>query len=182
NIVNASPIADLSIFFLALKSNLTISDNNGNTRSVQLKDFFKSYKNIDLQDGEVILNLSFKLPDENQHFNFEKVSKRTHLDIASVNSAISISITNKKIISEINISAGGVAPIPLLLKNTCSFLKGKVLSVENIRKAHCVLKEEISPISDVRGSIDYKKLLMRQLYFGHFIKLFPEIISISDIK
>ena len=182
NIVNASPIADLSIFFLALKSNLTISDKNGRARLVLLRDFFKSYKNIDLQDGEIILNLSFKLPEKNQHFNFEKVSKRTHLDIASVNSAFCISISNNNKITNISISAGGVAPIPLLLKNTCAFLKGKVLSSENIRKAHCVLKEEISPISDIRGSEEYKRLLLRQLYYGHFIKLFPEIISISDIK
>ena len=75
-----------------------------------------------------------------------------------------------------------VAPVPLYLKNTSSFLKGKELTSINIRKGHCVLKEEISPISDVRGSDKYKKLLLKQLYFAHFIKLFPEIISIADIK
>ena len=181
NIVNASPIADLSIFFIALNSVLAIIDSQGNQRNVFLKDFFKGYKTIDLQEGEIISNISFSLPNKNQLFNFEKVSKRTHLDIASVNSAISIEITNN-IISEIQISAGGVSPIPLYLKNTCSFLKGKELSSSIIRKAHCVLKEEIKPISDVRGSDDYKRLLLRQLYFGHFIKLFPNIISISDIK
>jgi len=44
-----------------------------------------------------------------------------------------------------------------------------------------MLKEEISPISDVRGSKEYKRLLIRQLYYSHFLKLFPEIIDVSDI-
>lgn len=181
NLVNASPIADLSIFFIALNSKINIADKHGNSRIIFLKDFYKGYKSIDISEGEIIQKLIFELPDDQQHFNFEKVSKRTHLDIASVNSAMSISIKNN-IIADIHISAGGVSPVPLFLKNTCSFLKGKVLSSENIRKAHCVLKEEISPISDVRGSKEYKRLLIRQLYYGHFIKLFPEVIKISDIN
>jgi len=47
---------------------------------------------------------------------------------------MSISIKNN-IIEDIHISAGGVSPIPLFLKNTCLFLAGKVLSLENIRKS-----------------------------------------------
>jgi len=180
NLVNASPIADLSIFFIALNSRITMIDGDGNSRTINLKDFFNGYKSTDLLDGEIIKELYFELPDKSRFFNFEKVSKRTHLDIASVNSAMSISIKNN-VISEIHLSAGGVSPIPLFLKNTCGFLVGKKLSSENIRKAHCVLKEEISPISDVRGSKEYKRLLIRQLYYGHFIKLFPKIIGISDI-
>ncbi|MBC8321634.1 MAG: FAD binding domain-containing protein [Bacteroidetes bacterium] len=181
NLVNASPIADLAIFFLALNSKININDKQGGNRIIFLKDFFKGYKSIDINDGEIIQEITFELPEDDQYFNFEKVSKRTHLDIASVNSAMNISI-KKKLINDIYLSAGGVSPIPLFLKNTCSFLKGKVLSSENIQKAHCVLKEEITPISDVRGSKGYKRLLIRQLYYGHFIKLFPDIINIYDIK
>ncbi|MFK5855596.1 MAG: FAD binding domain-containing protein [Bacteroidota bacterium] len=180
NIVNASPIADLSIFFIALNSKITLSDKMRNCKTIYLKDFFKGYKSTELNEDEIITELSFELPGDNQYFNFEKVSKRTYLDIASVNSAMSIVVSNN-IISDIYISAGGVSPIPLFLKNTCGFLRGKKLSSENIRKAHCVLKEEISPISDVRGSEEYKRLLIRQLYYGHFIKLFPKVIGISDI-
>lgn len=180
NLVNASPIADLAIFFLALNSTINIKDDKRNVRSMLLKDFYTGYKSMDIHDGEIITELTFGLYDEKMYFNFDKVSKRTHLDIASVNSALSIRIKNN-LISDIHLSAGGVSPVPMFLRNTCSFLTGKELSVENIQKAHCVLKEEISPISDVRGSKEYKRLLMRQLYYSHFINLFPGIINISDI-
>lgn len=179
NLVNASPIADLAIFFLALNSKINIQKGES-IRNIFLRDFFKDYKTIDLQEDEILQSLVFETPVGNDFFNFEKVSKRTHLDIASVNSAIKITI-DKNIISDIHISMGGVSPIPLNLKNTNSFLIGKELTSINIRKGHCVLKEEISPIDDVRGSREYKQLLARQLYFAHFIKLFPEIISINDI-
>ncbi len=181
NLVNASPIADLAIFFLALDSRIELSSIEIESRIIPLRDFFKSYKDIDLQDNEIVKQLRFHIPHSNSKFNYEKVSKRTHLDIASVVSAISISVNNG-IIKNINISAGGVSPIPLFLKNTSAFLTGKELTAQNIRKAHCVLKEEISPISDVRGSEEYKRLLLKQLYYTHFIKLFPEKIKIGDIN
>ena len=40
---------------------------------------------------------------------------------------------------------------------------------------------EISPISDARGSAEYKRLLLRQLIYAHFLKLFPEIIKPEDL-
>ncbi len=181
NIVNASPIADLAIIFLALNSRIELCDENNDIRSLNLKDFYKDYKSTDLKHNEVIKCIQFNLTQSNSFFNFEKVSKRTHLDIASVNSAINLNVENGKF-KNIKLSAGGVAPIPLYLKNTSEFLTGKELSSQNIKKGHCVLKEEISPISDVRGSKEYKSLLLKQLYFSHFIKLFPEIINIGDIK
>jgi len=176
NIVNASPIGDLIILFLTLDSKLIIEDNKGNKKSLLLKDFYKGYKKIELKEGEIVKSLQFLIPDKGFKFNFEKVSKRTHLDIASVNTAIYI-IAEKQIVKDIRISAGGLAAIPLLLAKTTAFLKGKELSLETIKKASEIINTEISPISDIRGSSNYKKLLLRQLFFQHFIKLYPELFD-----
>jgi xanthine dehydrogenase small subunit len=77
------------------------------------------------------------------------------------------------------ISAGGVSPIPLLLKKTSQFLRGKAVTPDIIMKASIIMQDEISPISDVRGSAGYKRLLLRQLLVAHFIKLFPESMNFS---
>ncbi len=62
------------------------------------------------------------------------------------------------------VAAGGVSPVPLLLKRTGDFLKGKTLSEKILKTACSVAVEEISPISDVRGSKEYKReLLMAQI-------------------
>ncbi len=167
NFVNASPIGDLSIFFLALNSELVIKNEEGNARTTALNKFFRGYKTTDLKEGEHIEEIWFKIPDNNFRFNFEKVSKRTYLDIASVNSAVSYTL-EKNIFKEIHISAGGIAPIPKYFELTRKYLSGKELNKENIKTASDILLSEISPISDIRGSKEYKSLLLKQLFFVHF--------------
>jgi xanthine dehydrogenase small subunit len=184
NIVNASPIGDLSIIFLALDADLTINSDKKQSRQIKLKDFFKGYKNFDLCGNEYIESINFTIPDNRFQFNFEKVSKREYLDIASVNSAIAIQIENEHIV-EANISIGGVAPIPLYLRKTSKYLTGKPLANETISEAAKLLLSEISPIDDVRGSAIYKSLLAKQLFIAHFIKIFPgrfhEILTHSNV-
>jgi xanthine dehydrogenase small subunit len=173
NFVNASPIGDLSIYFLALNAQLTVTDGK-RARELALRKFYKGYKMIDMKPGEYVESISFELPDKQTHFHFEKVSKRTNLDIASVNTAIRIQ-KDKRIIFNAGISAGGVAPVPLFLEKSSAFLKGKIISEEIIFKLLEIIQTEISPISDARGSADYKRLLLTQLVKAHFIKLFPEL-------
>ena len=179
NLVNASPIGDMTIFFLALNSNIAITNENGSERNIPLKNFYQSYKTYDLKEGELLKAINFKLPTKQSFFNFEKVCKRTHLDIASVNSAIYMSVENN-IISEAHASIGGVAAIPKYLFETSKYLIGKPLTSETIINANDVLQNEISPISDVRGTSDYKRLLGRQLFFAHFTELFPKQFTLND--
>ena len=180
NFVNASPIGDMTILFLALNCNITLKNNNGRLRTIALKDFYTSYKVYDLQKDEIIINIAFEVPDNSYHFNFEKISKRTHLDIASVNAAISIK-TNGGTIENVHMAVGGVAPIPKYLHKTAAFLVNKKINIEVLKEANLVMQEEISPISDVRGSNDYKRLLARQLFFAHFTKLFPKKINLTEL-
>lgn len=180
NFVNASPIGDMTVFFLALHPSITIQNDNNSERKIALNDFYKAYKTYDLNKGEIIKNISFKILENNDFYNFEKVSKRTHLDIASVNAAAKISLENN-IIKTAHFSMGGVAPIPKYLFETSHFLIGKTIHSGNIKKAAAILQSEIAPISDVRGSADYKRLLARQLFFAHFIKLFPTKIQMKKL-
>jgi len=173
NFVNASPIGDLTIFFLALNTQLVLTDGK-NKREVLLRNFYKGYKKLDKKPEEYIEKICFELPDKNTKFHFEKVSKRTHLDIASVNTAISITIQNDVILNA-NLSAGGVGPIPQFLEKTSQFLKGKKISEELIIEAIEIVQTEITAISDARGSEAYKRLLLSQLIKAHFITLFPTL-------
>jgi xanthine dehydrogenase small subunit len=173
NFINASPIGDLTIFFLALNAQLTLTDGE-HSRELPLRKLFRSYKTLNKNPGEYIEKIWFELPSKNSLFNFEKVSKRTCLDIASVNSAISMTISDGRILN-VAIAAGGVAPVPLYLEKTSVFLSGKLFSEELIIQATELAQTEISPISDTRGSEDYKRLLLSQLIKAHFIILVPEL-------
>lgn len=183
NIVNASPIGDLTVFFLALDAVVELQKPKEQTiRKVFLKDLFLDYKQLDKTPEERILTLRFKIPTRALLFNFEKVSKRTHLDIATVNTACSFILDPYGKIQSCHLSAGGVGPIPMYLQQTVDVLLGQEPSVQLFRQALDVLQIEISPISDVRGQESYKRLLLRQLFIAHIQKIFPEIDIMPLLK
>ncbi len=155
NFINASPIGDFTIFFLSLNAQLILSDGKS-SRKLPLRKLFKGYKTLDKKPEEYIEKIWIELPGKNTFFNFEKVSKRTHLDIASVNTAISITMNNETVI-EARLAAGGVGPIPLFLEKSSGYLKGKIISEELVYELIEIVQTEISPISDARGSEDYKR-------------------------
>lgn len=175
NLANASPIADLAVLFLALDAGLTL-EKNGHRRSLALREFFLRYKQTALQAGEQIVEIDFDVSTPASGFSFEKVGKRIHLDIASVNSALAIRLSGESI-EEAHLAVGGVAATPLYLGATSDYLRGKPLKPETVLAAAAITQTEIAPISDLRGSADYKRLLFRQLFFAHFLKLFPEQIG-----
>ena len=180
NLANASPIGDLTIILLAMNAQITLVNDSGKNRKVFLKDFYKGYKQMDMQKDEIITEITFDLPEKNTWFNFEKVCKRQYLDIATVNTALGMRMNDDNIISA-HCSAGGVSPVPLYLSKTSSVLSGQKLSVELIRRAAEILATEIAPISDVRGSAEYKRLLLRQLFYSHFINMFPFMFELKEL-
>jgi len=169
NIVNASPIGDMTIMLTALDAELELVGDGGR-RALPLREFFLGYKSLDLRPGELIESIRIRRRPE-LLFNFEKVSKRTHLDIASVNTAVALRVVDG-IIVEAGLSAGGVAPIPLALTETEDLLIGERPDAETAWAAARCAAAEVSPIDDVRGAADYKRLLLRQLVLAHFQVLF----------
>jgi len=177
NFINASPIGDLTIFFLALDSSI-VFENKDQQRQIRLRDLYKGYKQLDKMPDEILREIRFELPSASTVFNFEKVSKRTCLDIASVNSAIFLDL-EEDLIRSAHLSAGGVSPIPLYLVRSSEFLTGKRITAQLVNDLLGIAQSEISPISDARGSEAYKRLLLSQLIKAHFITLFPALPAIK---
>jgi xanthine dehydrogenase small subunit len=177
NIVNASPIGDMTIMLLALDAELDL-DRDGARRRLPLRNLYHGYKQLDLGAGEIIESVHFPVTRASGRFNFEKVSKRRYLDIASVNSAAWIRQEGGRI-AQAFVSAGGVAPIPMRLAATERLLTGERATAALARRAVAVARSEIAPISDVRGSAEYKRLLLGQLVLAHLQALCG--LSASDL-
>ncbi|GAH87521.1 unnamed protein product, partial [marine sediment metagenome] len=165
------PIGDLIIYFLALDAEISLK-NERDRRIIKLRDFYIDYKVMDIEEGEIVEWL--RINNKEKLFNFEKVARRKYMDIASVNSAISFDLNNDKI-QNAHLSAGGVAPVPKYLEKTSNYLENKKISEDIIKEAVKIADSEISPIDDVRGSARYKRLLLRQLIYAHFLTLLPEL-------
>jgi xanthine dehydrogenase small subunit len=180
NLVNASPIGDFTIMLLALGGVLGIRAASGAggqaaLRELPLRDFYRGYKKLDLAEGEVVEWVAFAEPGD-AGFHFEKVGRRRHLDIASVNAAVFLRLDGGRI-REACLAAGGVAPVPLLLARASEALRGCEAGPEalpqGLRRALGLAQEEIAPISDVRGSAPYKRRLLKHLLVAAFLRLLP---------
>ncbi|MDX1487248.1 MAG: FAD binding domain-containing protein [Acidiferrobacterales bacterium] len=178
NLINASPIGDMTVLLLALEADLVLTDGDS-TRTVNITDFYQGYKQLDRTGEEILTEILIPVPAGDTHIHWEKVSKRKCLDIATVNSAIRIRCDAEGVIEAVGLAMGGVAPVPLFMEKTCAYLRGKAISPQTIEGAMVVAQAEIAPISDVRGSAAYKRLLVRQFLIAHFATLYPERVQME---
>ena len=174
NIANASPVADGATTLLALNASVVLASAK-NDRIVRLAEFYHAYKQTALKQDEIIKAVLLPLPDKTEQFcSFVKSAKRQAVDISGVVSALVLQHKNDKIISAA-LSFGGVAAYPALAVKTSSFLKGKKLSPELIEQAADLAQKEFKPISDIRGSQQYRSLLIKNHVIKH-LKDFMESV------
>ena len=136
NIVNASPVGDVTILLLALGATLVLKSGE-TSRTVPITSFFKGYKQLDKTPSEILSEIHLPIPAADTKINFEKVSKRKHLDVASVNSAMKVRCEDA-IIREMAFDHGGVAPIPLFLRQPAGIFWARRFAGRRL-KAHIQL-------------------------------------------
>jgi len=158
NVANASPIGDTPPALLALNAEIHLQSTKG-SRQIPLHEFFLDYRKTAKAKDELITAISFKLPEKNQILKLYKTSIRKDLDISTVNLGI-LASADAGTIKQITIAAGGIAAIPLRLKKTEQFLMGKKLDAAMIDQAIQIAHSEFKPLSDVRASASYRRVLM----------------------
>ncbi|HKR66798.1 MAG TPA: FAD binding domain-containing protein [Thermoanaerobaculia bacterium] len=154
NIANASPIADTLPFLFVANATLELTGTAG-SRLVPIRDFYLGYKKLDLRADEIITRIRIPLPAEGETLRLYKISKRSHLDISSFTAAI-VMKRNDGHIDSMRIAYGGVGPVVLRLPKTEEFLAGRAFAKESFTAAGEVAKAEVAPISDVRGTRDFR--------------------------
>ncbi len=155
NICNASPSADTLIALYLLDAEVNLVSRDGK-RSLPIKKFITGPGETKLDNGEYLESITVpKLPGNFVQF-FKKVGRRNALDI----SVCSMGFVLKKsgsVIDEIRLAYGAVAPTIIRPETVEAFLRGKETNSGTISEAKDLLREEISPISDIRGSAEYRE-------------------------
>jgi xanthine dehydrogenase small subunit len=170
NVANASPIADAATVLMALGATLILASESGRRR-VPVEGFYLAYKSIDLRSGEIIE--AVEIPGLDRLTSFEKTTRREAVDIASMSSCLALTMDGP-VIGAARLALGGVAPTPVLLARVGEFLRGKSPGPDIVTRAGELAAETVMPISDVRGSREFRTLLVRNHVVKHFARLFPE--------
>ena len=168
NIVNASPIADSLPFLFVSEALLELASASG-TRSVPINRFYQGYKRIDLRPGELLTRVRIPLPDDGDLLRLIKVSRRRDLDIATFTAAIWMRLDGETI-SQTRLAFGACGPTVIRARRTEEFLRGQPFDEETMRAAGDMVVSEIAPISDVRGSADFRYQLARNVLVKFYLE------------
>jgi len=165
NICNASPAGDLLVPLLALDAKVVLASKpNGalTTRTMPLADFFVAPGRTKRAAGELVTAVEIPLPPAGFVSEFFKFGTRPALDISMI--AIGLGATRDgKILRNVRVAFGAVAPRPIRAPQTEAALEGKALDDATIETAATAALNDVHPISDVRGSDWYRRELVQNM-------------------
>jgi xanthine dehydrogenase small subunit len=161
NVAQGSPIADALPLLYVMDAELELVGLAG-TRRVKINAFYKGYKVKDLAADEIITRVLMPMPAADELLRLYKVSRRQDLDIATFGAAIRLRHAGA-IITRAYVACSGVAPTVVRLPATEAFLQGKRLVESTFHEAGRLARGEIQPISDVRGTRDFRLLLTENI-------------------
>jgi carbon-monoxide dehydrogenase medium subunit len=159
NLCNASPAADSIPALIVHNATCVLASANG-TRNLPVEQFCLAPGKTALEHGELLVAVSIPVPKKNFGAHYLRFIPRNEMDIAVVGAGASVTLdeAKRKILSA-RIALGAVAPTPLLVKEAGTFLEGKEISEENIREAATIAQTAARPISDLRGTAEFRKHL-----------------------
>lgn len=154
NICSAVPSADSAPALLVYAADVIAKSNFG-TRLIPLDEWFTGPKQTSLESNELVTGITLNLPAHRQAGCYKKLGRYKGEDLAQAGISILVSkdYTYK-------IAFGAVGPVPKRARAVEAYLNGSEPSPQIIQKAKELLQEEISPLSDIRATKEYRSHMM----------------------
>ncbi len=161
NLADASPAADVAVPLLALKARVKLRSLQGQ-RTVPLDKFFTGYRKTVTKPGEVLTEVEFPIPPRGSKQGYYKIGRRNAMAISVASAAVVLNM-NRKTCADAGIALGAVAPTPLRVERAEALLRGEPVDRELAQKCGEVAAKSASPISDIRASAEYRRLMCEVL-------------------
>ena len=161
NLCNAAPSADMAPPLIALEAEAVIAGPKGQRR-VPLTDFFTGVRSTVLGPDELLLELVVPAPGARSGGQYLRHTPRRELDIAVVGVASQLTLSDG-VCKKARIALAAVAPVPLRATEAERALEGQAVTPDRIAQAAELAVGAARPISDQRGSADFRRHLVRTL-------------------
>ena len=161
NLCNAAPSADSVPAMIAYGGVANITGPFG-SREVALEDFCVGVRRTVLERGEILVSINFPTPDANSGANYIRFIPRNEMDIAVAGAGVSVTLDNGDI-SAARVTLASVAPTPLFVSDAADAIVGKPATEETAQIAAEIARDAAKPITDMRGTIEYRKRLCEVL-------------------
>ena len=161
NLCNASPAGDSIPALIAAGGICDIATASG-TREMPVEDFVIGVGKNALLEGEFLLGVKFAMPKTSTKDAYLRFTPRTEMDIAVAGVGVRVSVENG-ICTDARVSIGAVAPTALLITSAANILIGSCLDEAALAAAGQACKDSASPISDKRGTAEYRQKVVAVL-------------------
>jgi CO/xanthine dehydrogenase FAD-binding subunit len=157
NICNASPAADTVPPLLVHDTVVHVAGPDG-PRRCPLAEFVIGPRRTDLRPGEIVVAVDIGRPRRPTGTSFRRMTRRRGVDLATVSLCCSVDSSGPA-----RFAFGAVAPVPFLVCDQTGALTDLRASAQAKADALDVLVAQASPITDVRGSSEYRLAMLRVL-------------------
>ncbi|MGZ4963005.1 MAG: xanthine dehydrogenase molybdopterin binding subunit, partial [Limisphaerales bacterium] len=175
NIVTASPIGDSAPVLIALDASVILASTN-RERTLPIDQFFIAYRKTALQPGEILKTIIIPRSAPSampRRFWWHKVSKRREMDISTVAGCFVLDLDANNIIRHARLAYGGVSALPSRARKTEAALLNKPWTRATLDEALSIVGSEFTPISDARGTAEYRRGLIGSLLEKFFVEYEP---------
>ncbi|NLF52309.1 MAG: 2Fe-2S iron-sulfur cluster binding domain-containing protein [Leptolinea sp.] len=158
NLVTASPANDTISPLMGLNASLTLSSNTGQ-RIVPLSEFYTGVRKTVLRSDEIVVDIFFPALRTNEIGIYIKNALRKAQAISVVNATVIVAMKEDRI-DRATVTLGAVAPVIIHATEAEEYLSGKVLTDEVIKIAGDLTTKAARPITDLRGTADYRSYIV----------------------
>lgn len=165
NLGNASPAADSLPPLYALEASV-VTRSRSQRREIPIEEFFSGYRRTVLEPDELIEEVYFDALHSNDRAVYLKLGLRESNAISIVDIAIVLRGANSDgSFTKVRVALGAVAPTIRRARKCEELLEHQPLTNELIQEAAAVASEDAAPISDIRGSAEYRMDMVRALVY-----------------
>ncbi|MFC1495388.1 FAD binding domain-containing protein [Thermodesulfobacteriota bacterium] len=161
NLCNAAPSAENAPALMAMGAAVTLASSKGK-RQVPLDEFFKGPGETVLEKGEILTSVNVTTPPAGSGTSYQHISARGKVDISAVGVGAML-IMKGDICEDARIFLGAVAPTPMMAVNAQNVVKGNIITEEILQTAGLEASKECNPITDMRATAEYRKLMVAVL-------------------
>jgi len=162
SLAHADPASDLAATLLALGAQVTLTRTAGE-RVVSLDDFLIDYFETALQPDELLTEIHVPNSGWGKGFYYKFAQRATDLAVVSVAVCLMLDHDDQNLCKNIRIGMGSVGPTSLRSRRGEDLLKGQAITDTLIDEAARVSAEDAQPTTDINGSEEYKRELVRVL-------------------
>lgn len=163
NLCNASPAADTAPPLLLMDAVLILASTRGERR-IPIHEFFLGPRQTLLQADEILKEIFIPQVSGRRGATYLKLGRRQAMEIAIVGLGVAIHLNGSdRVVSECRVAMGSVAPTVVRARNAEKILRDREITNELVDEVAAVAADEARPISDVRGSAQYRLDMIRIL-------------------